>query len=66
MDVSRQPHLDLVDSKENNQAVRVGFAHVENPPKLLILWRLAERVGFKPRLFNEINKLGGANGKSNL
>jgi hypothetical protein len=27
---------------------------------------LAERVGFEPRLSNEINKLGGANGTSNL
>jgi hypothetical protein len=27
---------------------------------------LAERVGFEPRLSNEINKLEGANGTSNL
>ena len=28
--------------------------------------KLAERVGFEPRLSNEINQLGGANGTSNL
>jgi hypothetical protein len=28
--------------------------------------RIAERVGFEPRLSNEINKLGGANGTANL
>jgi hypothetical protein len=27
---------------------------------------LAERVGFEPKLSNEINTLGGANGTSNL
>jgi hypothetical protein len=27
---------------------------------------MAERVGFEPRLFHEINKSGGANGASNL
>ena len=33
---------------------------------LCILNNLAERVGFEPRLSNKINKLGGANGTSNL
>jgi hypothetical protein len=28
--------------------------------------KLAERVGFEPRLSNKINRLGGANGTSNL
>jgi hypothetical protein len=40
-----------------------GFAILSN---LFILNNLAERVGFEPRLFNKINKLGGANGKPNL
>jgi hypothetical protein len=48
MDVNRSVRsLDLIDSKENKQPGRVGYASVENPSKLLILWELAERVGFE-------------------
>jgi transposase len=36
------------------------------PRKYNKLKKLAERVGFEPRLSNEINKLGGANGTANL
>jgi hypothetical protein len=39
MDVNRWVrYLDLVDSKENKQPGRVGFAYIENPSELLILW----------------------------
>jgi len=49
MDVSRSTrNLDLADSKENKQAGRVGYTSAENPSKLLILCKLAERVGFEP------------------
>src|SRR5580700_6472419 len=58
MDVSRPSrHLDPSDSKENKQAGRVVCASVENPPKLLILWMLAERVGFEPTLPFRVNTL---------
>ena len=36
------------------------------PSNLFIFNNMAERVGFEPRLSNKINKLGGANGISNL
>jgi hypothetical protein len=43
MDVGRSVrYLDLADSKENKRAGRVGCTSV-----LLILCKLAERVGFK-------------------
>jgi hypothetical protein len=38
----------------------------KNDSNSFILNNLAERVGFGARLPNEINKLGGANGRSNL
>jgi hypothetical protein len=48
MDVSRSVrYLDLADSKENKRAGSVGCTSVENPSKLLILCKLAERVGFE-------------------
>src|SRR5208337_2730990 len=39
---------DLTDSKENKKAGRVGNASAGRPLKSLILWELAERVGFSP------------------
>jgi hypothetical protein len=63
MDVSRSVrYLDLVDSKENKQPGRVGCGSVGNPSKLLILWYLAERVGFeftRKRSFNNIERTAG-------
>jgi hypothetical protein len=63
MDVSRSVRcLDRTDSKENKPAGRVGCASVENPSKLLILNKLAERVGFeftRKRSFNNIERTAG-------
>jgi len=54
--------LHVTHSKDE-RGPESGFWILNN---LFILNNMAERVGFEPRLFNEINKLGGANGKSNL
>ena len=41
---------DLTDSKANKQTGRVGDASAGRLPKSLILWKLAERVGFESSL----------------
>jgi hypothetical protein len=53
--------MSLIPKAETGPAS--GFISLSN---LFILNNLAERVGFEPRLSNEINKLGGANGTPNL
>src|SRR5271166_1284959 len=58
MDVSCSVRwTDLTDSKENKQAGRVGNASAGYPLKSLILWKLAERVGFEPTLPFRVNTL---------
>jgi hypothetical protein len=63
MDVSRSVrYLDLTDSKENKDPRRVGYPSAKNHCKLLILWMLAERVGFeftRKRSFNNIERTTG-------
>ena len=54
--------LHVTHSKDE-RGPESGFRILSN---LFILNNMAERVGFEPRLSNEINKLGGANGTSNL
>jgi hypothetical protein len=49
--------LHLADSKDKSQDRRVGCVSIENPSKLLILWKLAERVGFEPTLPFRVNTL---------
>jgi hypothetical protein len=49
------------------QALREwGMMNLMTQSKLFIFNILAERVGFEPSVSNKINKLGGANGTSNL